>query len=253
MITKKLWAGLAVCVVFPTAANAQASTNAAPDTHIGALADYLMPRDSEIAFARTAAPASISRDAEILVLTARGYGTAVRGSNGFVCLVARSWDFAVTRASNSFWNPQIRVAKCYNAQGAQTRIPQYQMKTQWAIAGASEAEIGVRGKAAWAAGTLKEDAVPGAMCYMMSRLSWGVGASPGPWRPHLMFYYPTRQAPNWGANLDGAPVVASTTSGSAETTNLMVVVPYWSDGSPGPAPTPRPTRASGSAPAGRTR
>ena len=235
MIAGRLWAGLAVCVVFPTAANAQAPTNAVPDTHMGALADYLMPRDSEIAFARTAAPASISRDAEILALAAQGYETAVPGSNGFVCLVARSWDLAATRPGDWFWNPQIRVAKCYNAQGAQTRIPQYLMKTQWAIAGASEAEIGVREKAAWSAGTLKEDAVPGAMCYMMSRLSWGVGASPGPWRPHLMFYYAPGQAPNWGANLDGTPVIASTTSGSSGTTNLMVVVPFWADGSPAPA------------------
>ena len=45
------------------------------------------------------------------------------GTNGFVCLVARSWDLAVTRPSASFWNPKIRVAKCYNAQGAETMSP----------------------------------------------------------------------------------------------------------------------------------
>ena len=235
MIARHLCASLVVCVVVPAAATAQAQAHAAPDAHKAPLARYLKPPETEIALARTAAPASVSRDAKVLVLAAQGYETAVPGSNGFVCLVTRSWDFAVTRASTWFWNPRVRVAKCYNAQGAQTRLPQYLAKTQWAIAGASEAEIGVREKAAWAAGTLKEDAVPGAMCYMMSKLSWGVGANPGPWRPHLMFYYAAGQAPNWGANLDGTPVIASITSGSAETTNFVVVVPFWDDGSPAPA------------------
>jgi hypothetical protein len=69
---------------------------------------------------------------------------------------------------------------------------------------------------------------------MMSKHSWGVGGSPGPWRPHLMFYFPTRQTPNWGANLDGTPVLASPASGNEETTVLVVVVPFWSDGAPAP-------------------
>jgi hypothetical protein len=234
MIARNLWASLGVCVVCPSVATAQATMNAAPDSHIAAVADYLMPRDSEIAFARSAAPPSVSRDAKVLVLTAHGYETAVPGSNGFVCLVARSWDLGVSKPSSAFWNPQVRVAKCYNPQGAETRIPQYLMKTQLAVAGMTQAEIGVREQAAWSAGTLKEDAVPGAMCYMMSNRSWGVGG-PGPWRPHLMFYYPTGQAPNWGANLHGTPVAGTRESGSGATTVYYVVVPFWSDGSPGPA------------------
>ena len=43
---------------------------------------------NEIALARSAAPASISEGAEILVLGERGYDVAVKGTNGFVCLVA---------------------------------------------------------------------------------------------------------------------------------------------------------------------
>ena len=238
MIARTLAVSCAVWVGLPIAARAQTDTSAAPESHMAPTAQYLMPRDSEIAFARSAAPSAVSRDAKILVLAARGYETAVPGTNGFVCLVARSWDLAVTRPSATFWNPKIRVAKCYNAQGAQTRLPLYMMKTEWALAGASEAEIGAREKAAWADGTLKEDAVPGAMAYMMSNRSWGVGASAGPWRPHLMFYYPTGQAPNWGANLDGSPIASSRTSGSAETTVYFVVVPLWSDGSPAPALAP---------------
>ena len=44
---------------------------------------YLMTdRNTEVAFARTAAPESISRDAEVLVLGRHGYETAVKGKNG---------------------------------------------------------------------------------------------------------------------------------------------------------------------------
>jgi len=47
-------------------------------------------RSEEIALARSAAPASISSDAEVLVLGDRGYETAIKGKNGFVCLFRRS-------------------------------------------------------------------------------------------------------------------------------------------------------------------
>jgi hypothetical protein len=52
---------------------------------------YLMERNAEILLARSAAPDSISSHATILVLGRQGYETAVRGKNGFVCMVERSW------------------------------------------------------------------------------------------------------------------------------------------------------------------
>lgn len=45
----------------------------------------------EIALARSAAPTSISSDAEVLILGNHGYETAVKGKKGFVCIVERSW------------------------------------------------------------------------------------------------------------------------------------------------------------------
>src|SRR5262249_20592748 len=60
----------------------------------------------EIALARSAAPASISSDAEVLVLGSRGYETAVKGKNGFVCFVQRSW--AAGFDDPDFWNPKLR-------------------------------------------------------------------------------------------------------------------------------------------------
>src|SRR5229473_3319529 len=76
---------------------------------------YLMDRNAEIALARSAAPDSISRDAEVSVLGRRGYETAVKGKNGFVCVVERGWmgPFAGEFAVN-FWNPKLRGPICFN-------------------------------------------------------------------------------------------------------------------------------------------
>src|SRR5277367_2220548 len=59
-------------------------------------------RSEEIALARSAAPVSISGDADVMVLGEAGYETAVKGKNGFVCLVERSW-FA-SFGDPVFWN-----------------------------------------------------------------------------------------------------------------------------------------------------
>lgn len=70
--------------------HAQAVNTAYPA--IAPLDQYLMPQEnSEIALARSAAPASISDSAEVMVLGRHGYMTAVKGTNGFLCIVERSW------------------------------------------------------------------------------------------------------------------------------------------------------------------
>ena len=66
-------------------------------------------REDEIALARSAAPPSISADAEVLVLGSRGYETAVKGKNGFVCFVERAW--AASFDDEEFWNPKSRAPK----------------------------------------------------------------------------------------------------------------------------------------------
>jgi hypothetical protein len=77
---------------------------------------YLMAdREAEIALARSAAPESIARDAEVLVLGRNGFETAVKGKNGFVCIVGRSWTSA---ADEDYWDPKVRVPMCVNAAAA---------------------------------------------------------------------------------------------------------------------------------------
>src|SRR5262249_51448283 len=86
------------------------------------LEEYLMAdRDAEIALARSAAPAAISNDATILVLTRQGFQTAVEGKNGFVCIVGRAWTSPFT--DPEFWNPKKRGPECMNAPAARSVFP----------------------------------------------------------------------------------------------------------------------------------
>jgi hypothetical protein len=65
---------------------------------------YLMTQEAEVALARSAAPESVAKDADVLVLDRHGYQTASQGSNGFVCLVQRSWSAGLD--DPDFWNPK---------------------------------------------------------------------------------------------------------------------------------------------------
>jgi hypothetical protein len=182
----------------------------------------------EIALARSAAPPSIAGQASVMVLEKHGYITAVKGTNGFVCLVVRSWAKEFDAKSAEFFDPKFHAPYCLNASAAHSVLPPYLMRTQWVIAGASEKEIAEREKAEWAAGKFEEPK-PGALCYMMSKHgNLGDGT---PWRPHVMFYVPHAQASSWGANLQGAPIMAGA---GDHTTVFFVLVPFWSDGTPAP-------------------
>ena len=78
---------------------AQDAKNPYP-TSMVPLDQYLMAdRNAEIALARSAAPPSIANDATVMVLGRHGYETAVEGSNGFVCIVDRTWAAEFDRQS----------------------------------------------------------------------------------------------------------------------------------------------------------
>src|SRR5215475_1048142 len=88
---------MALVVMFATAWPAAAQDAKTKYPSMAPLDQYLMEdRNSEIRLARSAAPESISHDAEVLVLGRRGWETASQGKNGFVCMVQRSWTVAPT-------------------------------------------------------------------------------------------------------------------------------------------------------------
>ena len=122
MQNKKLGAttitGSALLVVLGTAYQAMAQDAPTSYPKMAPIEQYLMTdRGAEIAMARSAAPESIARDAEVLVLGRHGFETAVKGNNGFVCIVGRSWTSA---ADPEVWNPQVRVPMCVNAAAARS-------------------------------------------------------------------------------------------------------------------------------------
>jgi hypothetical protein len=209
-------------------AMAQAAATPSPATPYSKMApidQYLMAdRAAEIALARSAAPESISRDAEVMILGRHGFETAVKGKNGFVCAVGRSWTSTVDA---EFWNPKVRVPACVNAAAARSYLLRVTKETEWGLAGRTPAQMNEAIAAAIARKELPP-MEPGAMCYMMSKAGYG-GDSVPHWPSHLMFFYSGTDLASWGANLPGSPVIG--VSDSVEhLTQFVVVVQRWSDG-----------------------
>jgi hypothetical protein len=185
------------------------------------------PRSEEIALAQSAAPVSIAGNADVLALGSHGYETAVKGKNGFVCVVERSW--ATDFDDAQFWNPKIRAPICFNAAAARSVLAAYLERSKWVFAGIAKSEMAARTKAAVTANTLLLPE-PGAMCYMMSKQGY-LNDQGGHWHPHLMFFVAHTDGAAWGADLDGSPVFAA--QGNPEPiTTFFVLVAKWSDGSP---------------------
>ena len=120
----------ALLVVLGTAAMAQET--ATKYTKMAAVDQYLMAdRKAEIAMVRSAATESISHDADVMVLERHGFATAVKGKNGFVCIVGRSWAAA---ADEDYWDPKVRVPMCVNAAAAHSYLLRVTKITELALA-----------------------------------------------------------------------------------------------------------------------
>lgn len=211
-------------IVLAGARMANAGTSVYP--RMAPVAQYMIAnRAQEIAFARTAAPPSVSAHARVLVLGAHGYETAVAGDSGYVCLVERSWDKGF--GAPEFWNPRIRSPECFNPPGARSVLPLYLERTKWVLAGESPAQMRARARAE--AATLPAP-LTGSFCYMMSQEGYTDDRAAGPWYPHLMFFQRTTPAGEWGGNLPDTPIVADSTSYQG-LTYFLVLVPWWSNGS----------------------
>ena len=186
----------------------------------------------EISLARSAAPSSISADAEVLVLGKHGYEIAVRGRNGFVCFVERSWSAGFDDAE--FWNPKLRAPNCFNPPAVRSVLPQYLKRTEWALAGVDKAQMIDKARAAVATHTFGAPEA-GSFSFMLSKQGYLSDDGAGPWLPHVMFFVPHGQATAWGAGLDASPILGADGS-PFEPTVLFVPVRRWSDGSPAPPP-----------------
>ena len=220
---------ISILFLWPSPARAQAAK--APYPAMAPLDQYLIPDEkAEIALARSAAPASISDAAEVMVLRRDGYATAAKGSNGFVCIVERSWGKATD--DPEFWNPKMRAPHCFNPAASRTFLPIFLQKTKLVLAGKSRAQVLAATTSALDRGELPALA-PGAMCYMMAKQQY-LSDDDKSWHPHLMFFVSGDAVKSWGANLPGSPVIAGDDP-EERVTVFMVVAGTWSDGTPGPS------------------
>jgi hypothetical protein len=229
---KAIALGFALQLILPGAgghAFAQSGKVAYPA--MAPLEQYLISDEkAEIALARSAAPSSISDGAEVMVLGREGYQTAVKGTNGFLCIVERSW--AQNEDDAEFWNPKMRAPHCFNAQAARSFAPIYLMKTRLVLAGKSKAEI------AQAVATALDDRKlpalePGAMAYMMSKQQY-LNDRGKSWRPHVMFYSPGDMTKSWAANDPNSPVMVNSDP-EEHVTVLFILADKWSDGTAAPS------------------
>ncbi|HEY4212186.1 MAG TPA: hypothetical protein VGM84_11940 [Steroidobacteraceae bacterium] len=213
-------------------AGSQPSGVAYPQMRPGA--EYLMPsRAAEISLARSAAPAAISESATVLVLSSKGYETAVKGTNGFTCLVERAWMSPFD--SPEFWNPKLRGPVCYNPAATRSILPITRYRTKLAQAGTPKMRMFDEIRVAIARKELPA-LEPGAMSFMMSKDGY-LSDDAGHWHSHLMFYIAGTDTSSWGANLPGSPVVVDDEHRKIPEQQIIFLVPVsrWSDGSFAPA------------------
>ena len=221
-----LLCSVAMMVMLSGAQRAKAADAKTPYPNMAPLDQYLIPdRAAEIALARTAAPDSISRDAEVRVLGRHGYETAVQGKNGFVCVVERSWSAPID--DPNFWNPKLRAPICFNAAAARSFLPRTMKKTELILAGRTKTQM----MDAIVAGVENKELPaiePGAMCYMLSKQGY-LSDTGGHWHPHLMFFFAQTDPATWGADLPNSPVIAFNDKREHLTT-FLIPVREWSDG-----------------------
>src|SRR5471032_1593082 len=149
----------------------------APYPSMAARDQYLIAdRSEEIALARSAAPPSISDDADVLVLGAHGFETVSKGTNAFVCLVERAWDKPFD--DPEFWNPKMRGPICLNEAAVRSVLPMIIERAEWALSGVSKEEMAERSKTSAKANT---PPAAGAMSYMLSKQQYLSDDNGHPW------------------------------------------------------------------------
>ena len=224
---------MAIFVVLGWAYQAVAQDASTTYPKMAPIGQYLIAdQDAEIALARSAAPGSISRDADVMVLGRDGFVTAAKGKNGFVCIVGRSWTSA---PDADFWNPKVRVPMCVNAAAARSYLVRITQITELALAGRTPAQVNEAIAAAIENKQLPP-MEPGAMCYMMSKEGYGGDSAPH-WPSHLMFFFSDVDPAIWGANLPGSPVLGIADP-AEHLTQFVIPAQRWSDGTESLPPSP---------------
>ena len=75
-----------------------------------------------------------------------------------------------------------------------------------------------------------------ATALMLSKESYLNDGVAGPWRPHIMPFVAKDKLATWAAGYKGSPIIspATATFRSYEPVTVVILAPFWSDGSPAP-------------------
>jgi hypothetical protein len=188
------------------------------------LSEYLMSRDAEIALARSAAPANISDQATIKVLTSSGYEVASKGANGFVCIVMRGWSaptYTPVEFRKLVYDAKVRAPICFDPVASRTVLPYYELRSKLGMEGKTPDQITEGIQAAYVKGQLpKREAV--SFAYMWSA-DQELGPGVGHWHPHMMVFVPYYEYSMLGNNEPGKPLPQVTDD--AGTPFTVVVIP----------------------------
>jgi hypothetical protein len=187
------------------------------------LEKYFMPRDAEVALARSAAPADVADRATIKVLTRSGYEVASQGDNGAVCMVMRGFaapSYTPAQFRDLVYDAAVRAPICFTAPAAKTAMPYYELRTKLAMEGKQPDQIAQAVKGAYDKGELpRREAMT--IAYMWSAHQH-LGP-PGAWHPHLMIFAPNYTNDMVGGNAFGSPLPQVTDD--AGTPFTVVVIP----------------------------
>jgi hypothetical protein len=232
---------LALLGLLSMAARTQAQDAERPYPKMLPLSQYLMNRDAAIALARSAAPESISKDASVLVLTPKGWETAVKGTNGFVCMAGPSWAAAID--FYDVWNPKQNGPICLNPPAVRSILPIFQKLTQMTLAGVTSVKERIAAMQEAYAKKEIPPVEPGAMSYMMSKNAYLSHLGETHNLCHVMFFLPIKDPAELDANAPNAPISSTAfwfpdpdkpdSPLNKELPPLRTVpieVPYWSDG-----------------------
>jgi hypothetical protein len=204
---------LTLAVALPLAAQGAAAGRTGPR--------IMLPRDWEIALARSAAPPEVSGEATVMILTERGFEVAETGRNGVTCVVNRS-------------QPDSLEPHCFDVEGSATVLPIELRRTELLREGKSLAEIEREIGQGLVAGTYRLPRRP-AMSYMMSSgqvLYDDDGTRVGKWQPHLMIFYPNLTPADLGLGGAPSPQAAIVVDPGQPLSNIMVVVKTFVDPAP---------------------
>lgn len=171
--------------------------------------DANTPRDMQIRIARMAAPKDVSDHADVYVIGKEGYERAIRGDNGFSCLVERE-------------KPNSMEPECYDAEGSNTTFKVRLFVEQQRASGVSEPEIMRSIDAGYKSGKFKPPSRAG-IVYMLSDFNYVLNPETGKiihFPGHLMFYAPYATEKTVGSG-EGAPYIVHPGKPDA----LMIVVP----------------------------